>query len=284
MHTNYIERVNQFEEKYRISYSAWGNPDAEKVLFCVHGLNRNSRDFDFVAAKMITHDYYVIAPDLPGRGNSDYLNDPRGYSLECNIADLNALLCQLQITKFDFLGVSLGGILGMMLASLPQNKIRKLVLSDIGAEVEFAGIARIAGYSVQQPDFATYSEACEYLRSLSLSDGIYQEEVWQHMFVNSFQKNHSGRFELKRDLRLATSLASTMNGSDNLEFWSFWERVIVPTLIIHGAHSDLLSTATLQKMQHQNPQTEILTVKDAGHSPYLYREEHLARIAQFINV
>lgn len=284
MQTNYIERVNQFEEKYRISYSAWGNPDAEKVLLCVHGLNRNSRDFDFVAAKMITHDYYVIAPDLPGRGNSDYLNDPRGYSLECNIADLNALLCQLQITKFDFLGVSLGGILGMMLASLPQNKVRKLVLSDIGAEVEFAGVARIAAYSVQQPDFATYSEACEYLRSLSSNDGIYQEEVWQHMFVNSFQKNHSGRFELKRDLRLATSLASTMNGSDNLEFWSFWERVVVPTLVIHGAHSDLLSTATLQKMHHQNPHTEVLTVKDAGHSPYLYREEHLARIAQFINI
>ena len=88
-------------------------------------------------------------------------------------------------------------------------------------KLEFAWVARIAGYSVQQPDFATYSEACEYLRSLSLSDGIHQEEIWQHMFVNSFQKNQSGRWELKRDLRLATSLASTMSGNDNLEFWSF---------------------------------------------------------------
>ena len=283
LQTNYIQRRNQFGEDYRISYSAWGNPQAPKTLLCVHGLNRNSRDFDFVANCLRQDDYYIVAPDLPGRGNSDYLADPRGYSLASSLNDLSALIEQLQLNQLDFLGVSLGGILGILIASQHKKYIRRLILSDIGAEVDLGGITRIAKYSFEQTDFTSFKQAAEYLRSLSTTDGIYAEEVWQHMLLNSLQKNSRQHWELKRDIKLGQSLAEEVAGRGKIEFWSDWEQIKLPTLVIHGLKSDLLSLATLSKMQTINPQTVVLTVADAGHSPYLYREEHLLALANFLN-
>ena len=281
--TNYLHRQNQYGESYRISYSAWGNPNASRSLVCVHGLNRNSRDFDFVADYLLNcDDYFIIAPDLPGRGNSDYLQDPRGYNLESSVADLIAVLMHLALPNPDFIGVSFGGILGMILASMPQKWFHKLILSDIGAEVELAGIARIAAYSYEQPDFATFAAAGNYLRSLSSSDGIYAEAVWQHMLLNSLQKNSAGHWGIKRDVRLVQALAGEGLPAGNIKFWFYWEKIKLPTLIIHGQQSDLLSSATITKMMEGNPSTQLLTVLDAGHSPYLYREEQLKVIAEFL--
>lgn len=282
LQTNYIQQTNQFGETYRISYSAWGNPEAEKVLLCIHGLNRNSRDFDFVARHLVDAGYYIVAPDLPGRGNSDYLKDFRGYNLECNVGDLLALIKQLALKNIDLVGVSLGGLLGMLLASLPHKPIRRLVLSDIGAEIEMAGVLRIAGYSKEQPDFATFGEACNYFRQNAVSDGIYDEAVWHHVCINSFQRNEANRWELKRDIKLALSLADGMIGKANIEFWQYWQQINAPTLVIHGEQSDILTMATIHKMQQINTLTEVLRVVDAGHSPYLYRLEHLKRISSFL--
>lgn len=280
--TNYIERTNQYNEKYRISYNSWGHPEAKRVLFCVHGLNRNSRDFDFIAEHMLSNDYYIIAPDLPGRGNSTYLGDYRGYSLESNIYDLLALIDLLELRNIDFLGVSLGGVLGMLLASLPHKPISKLILSDIGAEVESTGIGRIISYSIEQPDFATFAGGCDYLRSLSAGDGIFDEKIWQHMFINSLQRNFLKRWELKRDLKLAKSLIEGVSSGGNIKFWHEWQQISCACLIIHGQKSDLLTAATLNKMHETNPRLEVLAVADAGHAPYLYRKEHLDRIKQFL--
>ena len=280
--TNYIERVNQYNEKYRLSYNSWGSPDAKHTLLCVHGLNRNSRDFDFIAKQMVDKDYYIIAPDLPGRGNSDYLENYNGYSLESNVQDLLALIDLLELQNIDFLGTSLGGILGMLLASLEHKPIRKLILNDIGAEIELAGIGRIIGYNAEQPDFATLNEGYDYLRSLSAGDGIFDDKIWQHMCINSFQRNQAKRWELKRDLKLSQSLIEGLNNSGSIDFWPQWQQINSPSLIIHGQQSDLLAATTVKKMQLINPLTEVLTVADAGHAPYLYRQEHLSKIEQFL--
>lgn len=282
MQTNFIERQNSYAESYRISYSSWGNPDAKKTLLCLHGLNRNGRDFDYVAEYFLNSDYYVVAPDLPGRGNSSYLQDGRGYNLDSTIADLTALIEQLELRNIDCIGTSLGGAMGMMLASMPHNKFNKLILNDIGAEVELSGIIRIATYSGEDLDFSSFEEACDYYRQYSLNDGIYDDNVWLHMFSHSFQKNSNRRWELKRDRKVAASLADGMLSNGNIDLWEFWKRITHPTLIIHGVNSDLLLESTINKMQHLHPQTKVLTIEDAGHSPYLYRQEHLKRIAQFL--
>ncbi len=282
MQTNFIQQTNQYGESYRISYNAWGDPAADKVLLCIHGLNRNSRDFDFLAEYMLQHGYYIVAPDLPGRGNSDYLNDYRGYNLESNLVDLCALISQLELTNIDLVGVSLGGLLGLFLAAYEHKPIRRLVLNDIGAEIEKAGVLRIAGYSKEQPDFASLAEAREYFQQNSLSDGIFDETIWQHVVMNSFHRNSAKRWELKRDVKIALSLADGLLGDGNIEFWQYWQAVTAPTLIIHGQKSDILTLATIHKMQQINLLTEVLSVDDAGHSPYLYRKAHFDRLAKFL--
>lgn len=282
MQTNFIERTNAYGESYRMSYSSWGNPEAEKTLLCLHGLNRNSRDFDYIAEYFSNSDYYIIAPDLPGRGNSGYLQDGRGYNLESTVTDLAQLIAQLELKNIDCIGTSLGGAMGMILASMPQNKFNKLILNDIGAEVELAGIVRIATYSGEDLDFGTFTEACNYYQQYCLNDGIYDDNVWLHMFRSSFQKNQNHRWELKRDRKIASSLAEGMLGNGNIDLWEYWKRINQPVFIIHGVNSDLLLDATISKMQHIHPNTSVLTINDAGHSPYLYRQEHLKRIAQFL--
>lgn len=280
--THFIERNNVFGEHYRISYSCWGNPEAAKSLLCLHGLNRNGRDFDYLAEYFLGLGYYIVAPDLPGRGNSSYLKDGRGYNLENSIADLLAIIVQLQLKNFDCIGTSLGGAMGMILASLPHNSINRLVMNDIGAEVELAGVARIAAYSGEELDFGSYSEACNYYRQYCVSDGIYDESVWQHMFASSFRQNRHQRWELKRDSKVAASLAHGMLDEGNINLWPYWHQITIPVLLVHGAKSDLLLDSTIGKMQHIHPDTSLLTVEDAGHSPYLYRPEHIKRIAQFL--
>lgn len=280
--THYICQTNQYGETYRISYNSWGHPESSRVLLCVHGLNRNSRDFDFIAENLLEHDYYIVAPDLPGRGNSDYLKDYRGYSLESNVADLQSIINQLELSNIDLVGVSLGGVLGMLLASLPDKSIRRLILDDVGAEIEMAGIARIANYSKEQPDFGTFVEACAYLEKHSCADGIYDEEILKHMCINSFHRNTAKRWELKRDVKLALCLTEGLAGQNNIQFWEQWARITVQTLIIYGEQSDLLTRETIKKMQQINSLTEVLTVPDAGHAPYLYRKEHLEKITRFL--
>jgi len=280
--THFIKRTNVYGENYHISYSAWGDPESEKTLLCLHGLNRNGRDFDYIAEYFTGLGYYVIAPDLPGRGNSSHLRDGRGYNLESSITDLLALINQLQLRKIDCIGTSLGGAMGMVLASLPSSNIQKLIMNDIGAEVELAGILRIEAYSGDNQDFGSYHEACEHYRQYCLSDGIYDESVWQHMLACTFQKNSNHRWELKRDSKVAASLAEGMLGGGNINLWSYWQKINIPVLLIHGLNSDLLLFPTIQKMQHTHQDMIVLTIEDAGHSPYLYRQEHIEQIAKFM--
>lgn len=282
MHINYLQRCNAYGESYRISYTGWGNPESQRKLLYLHGLNRNGRDCDYLANALIKEDYYIIAPDLPGRGNSSYLTDHRGYTLAANLADIIAVLDHWQLAQVDLVGNSLGGILGMHLAAMPTSPIKKLILVDIGAEVEMSGIARIASYNSHQPTFANLAAISAYLQQLSVGDGIYDPQVWQNMLLNSCQKNSHGYWELKRDLALATTFSTKLPHLNKLQFWEEWHRNQAPTLVIHGAQSDLLLVNTLLKMQEIHPQTEILSVADAGHSPYLYRQEHLQAICQFL--
>ncbi len=253
-----------------------------KVLLCLPGLNRNGHDFTFLAEYLSQLGYYIIAPDLPGRGASSYLQDTRGYTLESNIADILQLLEQLQIEQFSVLGVSLGGIIAMCLAALPQLSIEKLVLSDIGAEIEPAGLSRIAAYHVQQPTFTSYVDASAYLRAITANEGIYNEQVWQHLFKHTLKINREGSWELNRDPQLGPSLLKALKEQTKLNFWQEWEKIKSPTLLIHGVHSDIVSGATLDTMQQINPFAERMTIKDAGHAPYIYRKFHIRRIANFL--
>jgi pimeloyl-ACP methyl ester carboxylesterase len=283
MQTNYLKQVNQFDESYQLCYHAWGNPEASAAILCLHGLNRNGRDFDYLASHLAERGYYVVAPDLPGRGNSSYLQDARGYSLEASAADIVALIQALNLPVTALIGTSFGGVISLMLASSNQVALRCLVLNDIGAEVELAGLQRIAKYSVEQPQFATYSEAAKYLGGLCQDDGITDSRVWQEMLLNSLQLNANRRWEIKRDLRLAEGLLPSLPGEGNLQLWGLWHKITLPGLILRGERSDILSATTLGKMCQTNLKAQAMEIPGAGHAPYLYQQSVLTSIGQFID-
>lgn len=279
--TNYIKCSNG-RESYRMFYTAWGKQESGcKTMVCVHGLNRNGRDWDFVGKHFANLGYYVVAVDIVGRGNSDYLKDPVAYDVQFYVADILNLINTLNLGQVDYVGTSMGGLIGMAIAALPSHPIKKLVLNDIGAEVEISGLNRIASYTNNQPDFKTYTEAKAYLMDIAKNDGNLPEDIWEFYALTSFQKNANGNYELKRDVNISKPFATMGSGGKNLEIWSYWENVSIDVLVIHGVLSDILSEKTALKMQEMNPRTQIINLEGVGHAPYIYSDYHMQFLQNF---
>ncbi len=235
---NYIKCKNNVEE-YKMFYTAWGNQDkVNKTLICLHGLNRNSRDWDFAGQYFAARGYYVIALDLVGRGNSDYLINPDGYNIPFYVGDIFYLIQTLDLSNIHFIGTSLGGLIGMLIAANLKHPIQKLVMNDIGAEIDKRGLERIAEYSTTQLEFDTMSQARAYLLSISRDCVDMPVEVFDFIVQNSFQKNSNGKYELKRDVNLSKPLATNISSNENIKLWDIWEKVNIPVLVIHGTESD----------------------------------------------
>ncbi|MCC2624884.1 MAG: hypothetical protein K0R14_757 [Burkholderiales bacterium] len=279
--TNYI-KCNNGVELYRMAYTAWGKQViGGKTLICVHGLNRNSRDFDFVAQHFVQMGYYVIAPDIVGRGNSDYLRNWAGYNIPFYVNDVMLLIKTLKLENIDYIGTSMGGIIGMSIALLPSHPLNKLVLNDIGAEVEFAGLARIGEYSSVQHEFDSYEEAKKSLMDTSLDFAI-PPELEDFYILTSYQKNARGRYELKRDQNISKAANPSILKNKNMQLWEYWEKIDIEALIIHGVRSDLLLASTVDRMKQINPKAQSVTIQNAGHAPYLYSEYHMQIIQDFL--
>jgi pimeloyl-ACP methyl ester carboxylesterase len=281
---NYVICHNQNEE-YRMFYTAWGLPEeCKKTLLCLHGLNRNGRDWDYVAQHFAQLGYYVIAPDIVGRGNSDYLINPTGYEIPYYVNDIITLIRTLALTSIDIIGTSMGGIIGMALAASPitAGLIKALVLNDIGASMELDGISRISKSSAIQPQFITFAEIKESIMNISQGFGNLPNAIWDHMITNSVQKNSKGIYELKRDANINKGLDLTTLPQINIALWQFWQSIHTPTLVIRGESSDVLSMDTVHKMQTFKPQMQFVEIKNAGHAPYLYNTEHFTILENFI--
>ncbi len=305
---NYINCLNNLGESYRMYYSSWGNPEASKKhMLCIHGLNRNNRDWDYVGAYFAMQGYYVVCPDIVGRGLSSNLVNYTGYNIPSYIADVLNLIRTLSLNNIDFVGTSMGGMIGMGLASLPQNSLRSMVLNDIGAEIEYAGLARIMSYSSEQLSFDTLAEAKASLVNTSKDFGDMPDTIWQEMAQNSYQKNSLGKYELKRDMNIAKTFALLFQVNDafkaeisiaeltklttnmtakilpqNITMWDIWNKIInLPTLIIRGETSDILSVSVMHKMCTSRDNVQSVTIANAGHAPFLYTDEHMTILSKF---
>jgi cobalt-zinc-cadmium efflux system protein len=279
--TNYIKCTNGAEQ-YRMSYTAWGKQVASgKTLICVHGVNRNSRDWDFVGQHFAKIGYYVIAPDIVGRGSSDYLINWEGYAIPAYVNDILFMIKTLGLENIDFIGTSMGGLIGMSIAALPGHPLKKLVLNDIGAEIESAGLKRISEYTDNQPEFATFEDAQAYLLKIS-EDFAVPPELEDFYTMTSFQKNNNGKYELKRDPNISKLFSTVFDGSKNVELWQYWQQVKIDVLVVHGAKSDLLNTAIIDKMKSINPRTQSVVINNAGHAPYLYSGSHMSFLEGFL--
>lgn len=267
---------------HRLACWQWGGPQSRRVVLCAHGLTRNGRDFDFLAQEL-ADDAWVLCPDMPGRGESDYLSDAAFYNYATYIYDMRQLLKQLHVDHVHWVGTSMGGIIGMMMASASPGLLQSLVLNDIGCIVAKEGLVRIAGYTGIKAVFNRREEAEQLLREIYAPYGIEDDAHWQHLLAHSQKTLPDGKITFAYDPAIAATFPKKEELKD-IELWQFWEAVTsIPLLIIRGEKSDLFRRETAQEMLVRHPRTRFIEVPGTGHAPPLMSHKQIAPIHEWIS-
>lgn len=268
---------------HKVAYVEWGHADNPKVLVCVHGLTRNGRDFDFLA-QALEADYRVICPDIVGRGKSDWLANKSLYVLPQYCADMVTLLAWLNVETVDWLGTSMGGLIGMTLAAQPGNPIRRLVLNDVGPVITGVSLARIGDYLGKPPRFDRIEEAEAYVRQVSAPFGPLTDTQWRHLTVHAVHEGKDGKIEFVYDPGIAQVYRQSqlLSGGKDVELWQLFDAITCPTLLLRGEKSDLLTAQTAQAMTQRGPHAKLIEVPDVGHAPTLMDEAQIAPVREFL--
>jgi pimeloyl-ACP methyl ester carboxylesterase len=258
-------------------YVEWGDPANARVLVCVHGLTRNGRDFDYIA-QSLSDAYRVVCPDIVGRGRSDWLRDAGDYNYPVYLGDLTTLIAKIGVESIDWLGTSMGGILGMILASLPGTPVRKLVVNDVGCFIPKAAIERIGQYLGKDPPYESIEALEADLRRVS-PFGELTDEQWRHLAVTSARQAEDGRWRFRYDPGIAKNFNAVPPADVDLR--AFWKNVHGPALVVRGERSDLLLSETLEEMR-QRPRTESLVIANTGHCPMLMDDRQAGAVRRFL--
>jgi len=264
---------------HRIAYTEWGDPANPRVLMCVHGLTRNGRDFDDLARVMAQH-YRVICPDVAGRGHSAWLPVKDDYQLPTYVADMVTLIARLDVDSVHWVGTSMGGLIGMLLASLPDTPIRRLVLNDVGPLVTLDSIQRIGQYVGQAPVFPSVEAAEAYIRAVSEPFGQLSDAQWRHLTVTSIREVEGG-WAMRYDPGIAEPFRKSPLVAD-VDLWSVYDAIACPTLVVRGAESDLLLRETALQMGERGPRARLLEVPAVGHAPMLMDPAQIEPIRDFL--
>jgi pimeloyl-ACP methyl ester carboxylesterase len=266
---------------HRIAFTDWGPPAAERPVLCVHGLTRNGRDFDHLAAALAGGGRRVVCPDLPGRGRSERLKDSSDYVLPQYCSDMTALIAALGSTEVDWVGTSLGGLIGMVLAALPGSPIRRLVINDIGPYLPWAGLLRLGANLNEAPrSFETIEAAELYFRRVLAPFGDLADEHWRHLAAHSVEwKPDRLRFESLCDSNIAYAFRNPWHYS--VDLWKYWDAIDIPVLVIRGQHSDLLPQDVLKDMLRRNRNATAVTVQNCGHAPALTTRDQIEIVEAF---
>jgi pimeloyl-ACP methyl ester carboxylesterase len=264
---------------HRVAYTEWGEANNSRVLICVHGLTRNGRDFDMLAEAM-RDQYRVICPDIVGRGESDWLNHSGDYNYPQYLADMNALIARANPSELHWVGTSMGGLIGMMLAAQPKSPIRRMVMNDVGPFIPKAALERLAQYVGRAPAMASIDEVEQYLRVVMAPFGRLTDAQWRHMATHSAKKTPNGNYVLHYD----PAIADVFNGAatQDINLWMFWQSVACPVFVIHGAQSDLLLSETVEQMKSGRSNVTSMEVPDTGHAPALMDDAQVSAIRRYL--
>jgi len=273
---------------HRMSYKEWGDESNPNVLVCVHGVTRVADDFDNMA-RALASDYRVIAPDIVGRGRSDWLKNPQLYRIPQYVSDIVTLLARVlpdaESQKVDWFGTSMGGLIGMGLASLPGNPIRKLVLNDIGPVLAPVAMQRIGDYIGQDLRFETFEAGAKFIRDVSLSFGEHTEAEWHKLATDVLRQDKDGKWIRHYDMGLALPFRSATPESadaDQAMLWAAYDAITCPTLLVRGAESDLLSPETARLMTERGPKAKLVEIPNVGHAPTFIHDDQIAIAKKFL--
>lgn len=261
---------------HRMAYCEWGPERSERTLICVHGMARNARDFDVIAGALAEEGWRVVCPDVVGRGKSGRLSDPKGYGLPQYLADMTALVARLEVETVDWLGTSMGGLIGMQLAALADTPIKRLILNDVGPFLPKAALQRIGDYVGSAPHFDDGKAAEAWLRQTYAGFGRLTDAQWAHMAEHSVVPAPEGGLVPHYD----PGIAMAFQGAPprDVDLWPVWESIRRPTLVLRGADSDLLTAATAEEMTQRGPRPLVLTFPDCGHAPALMDDDQIAAV------
>ena len=273
---------------HRMAYKEWGDAANPNVLVCVHGVTRVGDDFDALARALSDH-YRVVCPDVVGRGRSGRLGNPQLYRIPQYVSDMVTLVARVTAHsdsgKVDWFGTSMGGLIGMALASLPDNPIGKLVLNDIGPTLDPVALQRIGDYIAQDLRFASFAEGAAFVRNVSASFGAHTDEQWHKLAADVLREGDDGQWVRHYDMGLAAPLrgaTADQAKADEAALWAAYDAIRCPTLLVRGVNSDLLSHATAQKMLQRGPKPQLVEIADTGHAPTFIHADQIAIARKFL--
>ena len=265
---------------HRMAYTEWGDPENPRVVVCVHGLTRNGRDFDHLA-QALAADYRVICPDVVGRGRSDHLRDPVHYGVPQYVADLVTLVARLDVEQVDWVGTSMGGLIGMTLAVQAGSPIRRLILNDVGPLITVASLQRIAAYVGTDPRWPSEAAALADVRSINAAFGTLSDDQWWQLTEHSIVRTADGLWRYRYDPRIAEPFRNAFVDRD-IDLWPLYEGIRCPTLVIRGALSDLLTAETWQAMGQRGPRARLAEVPGVGHAPMFLDAPQVELVRNFL--
>jgi pimeloyl-ACP methyl ester carboxylesterase len=266
---------------HRMHYYDWGDPENSRVVICVHGLTRNGRDFDFLA-QTLSRDFRIVCPDIAGRGRSDWLESKQDYGYAQYMADMTALLARVTAgaeKTIYWVGTSMGGLLGILMAAMPKNPIRKLVVNDLGMLVPKAALERLALYVGKDPRFATLDALEAHVRYISAPFGALSDEQWRHLTVHSAKQHADGTWGFRYDPAIANAFSGELN---DIDLSAYWDAVRCPTLLLRGADSDILLRATAEAMMQRGSKATLVEFQAVGHAPMLMSDEQVTAVRDFL--
>jgi pimeloyl-ACP methyl ester carboxylesterase len=286
---------------HRMHYTAWGDPGAERIVICVHGLSRSGRDFDALAQALLPA-FHVVCPDVVGRGESDWLEAKEDYGYPQYCADMTNLIARVTAhpdaggivgrlaralgtgrrkrRRIYWVGTSMGGIIGMLLAARPNCPLEKLVLNDVGTVIPKAALERIALYVGKDPRFKTFRELEAYVRTVSAPFGPHSDEQWRHLAETAAKLHEDGSWGLRYDPGIG--IPFQRGPLADVDLWQYWDPISCPTLLLRGAQSDLLLKETALAMTKRGPKPRLVEFEGVGHAPTLMSADQTEVVRDFL--
>ena len=266
---------------HRMAYAEWGAASDRPTIICVHGLTRNGRDFDRLAEAFEKDGRHVICPDIVGRGKSDDLEGrPEHYTYAQYIADLMLFITARGLQQVDWVGTSMGGLIGMMIGSAKETPIRRLVINDVGPFLPLTALQRIGAYVSMRPEFADLQQLENYIRQIYAPFGITRDEDWKLLASNSWRTLPNGKLVLAHDPAIAQNFAKL---DKDVDVWEIYDAITRPTLVLHGVLSDVLPADVAQQMTLRGPKARLIEYPGVGHAPGLMDKKQIDDVRGFLN-
>ncbi len=266
---------------YARDYSKHCSKDSP-VILCMHGLTRNSADFEDIC-ELLMHDYRLVVVDQRGRGRSAYDPNTDNYTPAVYVQDMFTLLEKLELNDVILMGTSMGGLMSMMMIAMNPTMFRASIINDIGPDLDPRGVARIQHYLGQIKQVKSWQDAMDQTKSINqVAFPLESDEFWQKFARRVYFEDPTGRLNLAYD----PLIAEPFNKSDSeqtVDLWDFYQAAAnKPVLVIRGAVSDLMSKECVTKMKQVSKQFSYAEIPDVGHAPILNEPEAVQAIKDFL--